>query len=162
MGTSSEEDGELPLSLSTKKRCHTKRSLLSSDSEEGERKERSPSKQINSAHKETCEEEMRSGELNATPSSSQTPRSSERLRKKSSLTFSLPSRKEVLKSMSPKGKRLTPRSSERLRKKSSLTFSLPSRKEVLKSMSPKGKRLRSQEKIKVLKPRKLVNNFLRE
>ena len=127
MGTSSEEDGELPLSLSTKKRCHTKRWLLSSDSEEGERKERSPSKQINSAHKETCEEEMRSGELNATPSSSQTPRSS-----------------------------------ERLRKKSSLTFSLPSRKEVLKSMSPKGKRLRSQEKIKVLKPRKLVNNFLRE
>lgn len=56
----------------------------------------------------------------------------------------------------------TPRSSERLRKKYSQAFSLPSREKILDALSPKGKKLSSQQKVKSLKPRKLVNNFLRE
>ena len=127
MGASSDEDDELPLSLSAKKRRCTKRSHLSSDSDEGKRKAGPSRKRINSSSKETNEDGAFEIELNTPPCVSQTPRTS-----------------------------------ERLRRKSSQSFSLPSREKLLDSMSPKGKRFRSQEKIKALKPRKLVNNFLRE
>lgn len=56
----------------------------------------------------------------------------------------------------------TPRTSERLKRKRTKSFSLPSREEVLDSMSSSTKLRDSQKKIRELKPRKLVNNFLRE
>ena len=59
----------------------------------------------------------------------------------------------------------TPRTSERLqRKRTSRSFSLPSREKVLHSMSSgiKLKNIYSQKRIRQLRPRKLVNNFLRE
>lgn len=128
MGASSEDESELPPSLSAKKRRSVKRSRISSDSDEDNKiKTRSSTKRRNSSSKETREDVEFGSEQNKTPSVSQTPRSS-----------------------------------ERLRKKSSQSFTLPSREKLLDSMSPKGKRLRSQQKVKVLKPRKLVNNFLRE
>lgn len=55
----------------------------------------------------------------------------------------------------------TPRSSQRLRRKASRSFSMPSREKLLDSVSS-GKKQNSQQKVKALKPRKLVNNFLRE
>ncbi|XP_078351971.1 uncharacterized protein LOC144636654 isoform X2 [Oculina patagonica] len=128
MGASSEDEGELPPSLSAKKRRSLKRSRLSSDSDEDKIKTRSSRKRINSSSKETNEhKDCGSEQLNKTPSISQTPRSSDRLRRKSSQSFSLPSREKLLEDMSPKDKRRS-----------------------------------SQQKIKSLKPRRLVNNFLRE
>ena len=56
----------------------------------------------------------------------------------------------------------TPRTSERLQRKRTRSFSLPSREKVLDSMSSGTKLKDSQIKIRELKPRKLVNNFLRE
>ena len=129
MGASSEDEAdELAPSVSAKKRRSLKRSRLSSDSDEDKRKTRSSRKRMNSSSKETCEDEAsRIEQLNKTPCVSQTPRSSERLRSKSSKSFSLPSREKLLHDMSPKDKELS-----------------------------------SQQKVKSLKPRKLVNNFLRE
>ena len=58
----------------------------------------------------------------------------------------------------------TPRTSERLQRKRNRSFSLPSREKVLDSMlsGVKLKNMYSQKKIRQLRPRKLVNNFLRE
>lgn len=128
MGASSEDETELPPSLSSRKRRSLKRTRLSSDSDEDIRKTRSSRKRMNSSSKETSEDETYEIEqLNKTPSVSQTPRSSERLRRKYSQSFSLPSREKILDALSSKGKKLS-----------------------------------SQQKVKSLKPRKLVNNFLRE
>lgn len=105
MGTSSDDESALPPSWSTKKRRSLKRSRLSSDSDEGERKTRSSRKRRNSSSKESDEnEECRSEQLSTTHL--QTPRSSERLRRKSSQTFYLPSREKVLDAMTPRGKGL--------------------------------------------------------
>lgn len=107
MEASSDDEGELPPSLSTKKRRCLKRSHLSSDSDENKRKTGSSRKQMNSSSKKTNEnEDCGSEQLSRTPCTSQTPRSSERLRRKSSQSFSLPSREKLLDAMSPKGRRL--------------------------------------------------------
>jgi len=105
MGASSDDQDELPLSLSTKKRRCLKRSRLSSDSDDDKRKTRSSRKQLNNSSKESDDNEgCGSEQLNPTPS--QTPRSSERLRRKSLQSFSLPSREKVLDAITPKGKTL--------------------------------------------------------
>lgn len=54
----------------------------------------------------------------------------------------------------------TPRSSSRLKAKANRSFTLPSRESVLDDLSPPLHG--SARKAKVLKPRKLVNNFVRE
>ena len=107
MAASSDDDqGELPPSLSTKKRRCLKRSRLSSDSDEDKIKTRSSRKRVNSSSNESVEnEECGSEQLRTTPL--QTPLSSERLRRKSSQSFSLPSREKVLDYMTPRGKRLS-------------------------------------------------------
>ena len=58
----------------------------------------------------------------------------------------------------------TRRTSERLQRKRTRSFSLPSREKVLDSMlsGTKLKNMYSQKRIRQLRPRKLVNNFLRE
>jgi len=105
MGASSDDDDELPLSLSTKKQRSLKRSRLSSDSDDDKRKTRSSRKQVSDSSKESDDNEgFGSEQLNTTPS--QTPRSSERLRRKSSQSFSLPSREKVLDAITPKRKSL--------------------------------------------------------
>ena len=104
MGASSEDEGELPASLSTQKRRCLKRSRLSSDSEDDKRTSRSSKKRMNSSSKESNDNEgCASEQLNTTPPL-QTPRSSERLRRKSSQSFSLPSREKVLDAITPKRK----------------------------------------------------------
>ena len=55
----------------------------------------------------------------------------------------------------------TQRSSARLRDKARKTFSIPSRKEALEQVSP-GNMTYRQSNIRQLKPRNLVNNYLRE
>lgn len=127
MAESSEGEDDLPLtSLSAKNRRFAKRSHISSDSDEEERNTRSSGKRVNSSTRKTNEHSARGSEINKTPFISQTPRTSERLRKKGSRSFSLPSREKLLDAISP------------------------------------GTKLKSQRKVKALKPRRLVNNFLRE
>ena len=56
----------------------------------------------------------------------------------------------------------TPRTSERLRRKRTRSFTFPSRGKRLESVSGGRKMTSSQTKINSLRPRKLVNNFLKE
>lgn len=131
MAESSEGEGHLDLSqrLSAKRRRRClKRPQISSDSDGEERKTGPLKKQLDGSTKETEEDVDCGSEITKTSCfpQSQTPRTSERLRRKRSTSFSLPSREEVLDAISP------------------------------------GARLSSQKKIKTLRPRKLVNNFLRE
>ena len=131
MAESSEGEGDLnlPQSLSVKTRRCTKRPQISSDSDEEERKTSSLKKQLDGSTEE-ADEVDRGSEMSKTPS-----------------CFSQSE---------------TPRTSERLRRKRSSSFSLPSKEKVLDAISLGGRRLSSQKKIKTLRPRKLVNNFLRE
>lgn len=133
MTDSSGGEDELSLNLSSLKRRCAKRSHISSDSDGDEGNTRSSEKQLSSSTKENKKDIDCASEIKKTPCSSHTP--------------------------SPRGMPL--RSSERLRDKGSKSFSLPSREKLLDALSP-GKKSHSQRKIKALKPRKLVNNFLRE
>ena len=130
MAESSEGEGHLDLSqsLSAKRRRCTKRPQISSDSDGEERKTGSLKKQLDGSTMESEEDVDCGSEIGKTSCfpHSQTPRTSERLRRKRSTSFSLPSREKILDAISP------------------------------------GARLSSQKKIKPLRPRKLVNNFLRE
>lgn len=127
MAESSEEETDLPLSLSAKKRRRcTKKSRISSDSDGEEPPTSSSKREVDGSKDRHNDQDNLGGEPSKPPCHLKTPRTSERLRQKRSKSFSLPSKEKVLETISP------------------------------------GRILSSQKKIKALKPKKLVNNFLRE
>ena len=127
--TGSSEEDDMPPTVSSTKRRSNKRphKLISSESDEDEGKARTSRKVAHSLDNRETNEDSDGGSKKC---------------------------KSTLNSQ-------TPRSSERLRRKASRSFSMPSREELLDSVSS-GKKQNSQQKVKALKPRKLVNNFLRE
>ena len=127
MSDSSEDGSEVQLSLSARKHRSSARSRISSDSDCEERKEVKEQSESSLAveikEKDDCDDnEQGNSQFNMQ----------------------------------------TPRTSERLRRKRTRSVTFPSREKLLESVSSGGKMSSSQTKINSLRPRKLVNNYLKE
>lgn len=127
MSDSSKDESDVQISLSARKRRSSTRSRITSDSDSEERKEVKEHSESSLAV-ETKEND--DGNVDVHGNSQLNPK--------------------------------TPRTSERLRRKRTRSFTFPSREKRLESVSGGRKITSSQTKINSLRPRKLVNNFLKE